>query len=64
MDSTAAGDCFIGAMASALARGEALRQAVWMGTRAGALTVTHLGAQQSLPTRGELEAFIEGEGRS
>lgn len=63
VDSTAAGDCFIGAMVSALARGEALRQAVWTGTRAGALTVTRLGAQQSLPTRDELEAFIKGEGR-
>ncbi len=63
VDSTAAGDCFIGAMVSALARGETLRQAVWFGTRAGAFTVTRLGAQQSLPTQEELKAFIEGEGQ-
>lgn len=63
VDSTAAGDCFIGAMVSALARGDTLQRAVWMGTRAGALTVTRLGAQQSLPTQGELKRFIEGEGR-
>jgi len=61
VDSTAAGDCFIGAMSTALARGEDIRKAVWLGTRAGALAVTRLGAQQSLPSPEELEAFIGEE---
>ena len=61
VDSTAAGDCFIGAMSTALARGEDIRKAIWLGTRAGALAVTRLGAQQSLPTPEELDEFIREE---
>ena len=61
VDSTAAGDCFIGSMTTALARGEDIRKAIWWGTRAGALAVTRLGAQQSLPTPEELAAFVKDE---
>ncbi len=61
VDSTAAGDSFIGAFAAALLSGRTVREAVFRGTRAGALTVTRKGAQQSLPDREELESFIREE---
>jgi ribokinase len=57
VDSTAAGDAFSGALACALARGEALEAAVRYASLAGALSVTRLGAQPSLPTAAELAEF-------
>ena len=57
VDTTAAGDCFVGALTLALieeqAPGDALRFAVY----ASALKVTKFGAQPGLPTRQEVEAF-------
>lgn len=57
VDATAAGDAFNGALACALADGLALPQAVSRATIAGALSVTRLGAQPSLPTGDELARF-------
>ncbi len=54
VDTTAAGDCFTGALAVALAEGLALPEAVAFAGRAAALAVTRPGAQASLPTRAEL----------
>jgi ribokinase len=54
VDTTAAGDCFTGALAVALAEGHALPDAVAFACRAAALAVTRPGAQASLPTRAEL----------
>ena len=54
VDTTAAGDCFTGALAVALAEGLALPEAVGFACRAAALAVTRHGAQPSLPTRAEL----------
>ena len=51
VDTTAAGDSFLGALAVALARGEPLDAAVREGIRASALCVTQPGAQPSIPTR-------------
>ena len=51
VDTTAAGDTFLGALAVALARGEPLDAAVREGIRASALCVTQPGAQPSIPTR-------------
>ncbi len=51
VDTTAAGDTFLGALAVALARGETLDSAVRDGIRASALCVTQPGAQPSIPTR-------------
>ncbi|WDL98258.1 ribokinase [Alicyclobacillus sp. ALC3] len=58
VDTTAAGDAFTGAFGSALASGRSVPEAIEVGLAAGALTVTKLGAQSSLPTRGEVEALI------
>jgi ribokinase len=57
VDSTAAGDAFNGGLAFALARGTALEDAVREAALVGALSVTRMGAQPSLPTADELEQF-------
>jgi ribokinase len=59
VDTVAAGDAFCGALAAALARGEALEEAVRWGCAAGALTVTRPGAAAALPTAEELRRFTE-----
>lgn len=58
VDTTAAGDSFIGALAVAISEGKVLAEAIAFATAAGALTVTKEGAQIALPLRAEVEAFI------
>jgi len=58
LDTTAAGDAFIGGFASALLRGLELNKAVKYGNACGALAVTKFGAQPSLPTQQEVEKLI------
>lgn len=58
VDTTAAGDTFIGALACALGEGQTLDEAIRFANRAAAITVTRKGAQQAIPSRRELnEAF-------
>jgi len=57
VDTTAAGDAFNGGLGAALATGLSLRAAVRYASTVGALSVTRMGAQPSLPTRAEVEAF-------
>ena len=54
VDTTAAGDTFIGALATALCEGLSLDQAAAFGQSASALCVTRAGAQSSIPYRHEL----------
>ena len=56
VDTTGAGDAFVGALALRLARGDSLREAVGYAVRAGAAAVTKEGAQGALPTPDVLEA--------
>jgi ribokinase len=58
VDTTAAGDAYIGALAAALAEGRELVPSLGFAAAAAALAVTRLGAQPSLPSSGELAAFI------
>jgi ribokinase len=58
VDTTAAGDAFVGGFAVALAEGRTLAEAVQWGNAAGALSTTKPGAQPSLPTRQELERLV------
>ena len=58
-DSTAAGDAFNGGLAAALAKGLSLQEAVRRANLVGALSVTRMGAQPSLPTEEELRRFAE-----
>lgn len=55
VDATAAGDCYSGALAAALAEGQELEAAVEFASKAAALSVQKMGAQPSLPTREEIE---------
>ena len=57
VDTTAAGDTFIGGFSAALAAGDDLHGAVTLGQRAAALSVTRFGAQTSIPYRHELDAL-------
>ncbi|UXX81051.1 ribokinase [Reichenbachiella carrageenanivorans] len=57
-DTTAAGDTFNGALAVALAEDKDLKSAVRFGQAAAAISVTRLGAQPSVPTRNEIEEFL------
>lgn len=63
VDTTAAGDCFCGALACALADGEGLERAATLAAAAAALSTTRPGAQPSLPDRDEVEAFLAASGR-
>lgn len=55
VDTTGAGDAFVGVMAAWLARGLPLRQACELAAHAAARTVTGFGAQQSYPWAEEPE---------
>ena len=55
VDSTAAGDCFNGALGAALASGRSLDEAITFACRVAALSTTRLGAQDSLPYLKDLE---------
>jgi ribokinase len=59
VDTTAAGDAFMGALACGLAVQKSIGQALKMANAAGALATTRLGAQPSLPNRLELKRFLE-----
>jgi ribokinase len=59
VDTTAAGDAFSAALAVAMVEGRPLDQAVRFANAAGALAVTKLGAQPSLPRREEVERFLQ-----
>jgi len=55
VDTTAAGDTFCGGLCTALSEGKTLIEAVEFATKASALTVQRLGAQDSIPFRKEIE---------
>ncbi|TJZ56116.1 ribokinase [Streptomyces piniterrae] len=55
VDTTGAGDAFTGALATRLARGDALPEAARFAVRVGAAAVTKPGAQPSYPTLEELD---------
>ncbi len=54
VDATAAGDCFNGALAVALAEGKSISEAVTFACKAASISVTRLGAQASMPYKNEL----------
>ncbi|WP_297509365.1 ribokinase [uncultured Caulobacter sp.] len=60
IDTVGAGDCFCGALAAALASGMDLREAVELANAAAALSVQKAGAAPSMPSRREVEVFLEG----
>ena len=58
VDAVAAGDACNGALAVALAQGHSLSEAVRWGCAAGALAVTRVGAQDSMPRRDAVLAML------
>jgi ribokinase len=54
VDTTAAGDCFNGALAVAIADKTPMREAISRACKAAAISVTRLGAQASMPFKHEL----------
>jgi ribokinase len=58
VDTTAAGDAFMGGLAVALAEGQSLAESIHWGNAAGALAATRLGAQPSLPARRAVEKLL------
>jgi len=57
-DTTAAGDCFNGSLATALAEGMTLDAAIAFANVAASIAITRIGAQASLPTRAEVEQAL------
>ncbi len=54
VDTTAAGDCFSGAIAVALAEGKKIEEAAIWACHAASISVTRMGAQASMPTFSEV----------
>ncbi len=60
VDTTAAGDCFLGYYAAALAEDLPYADALRLAAAASALSVQRQGAAPSIPLRGEVEDFLKG----
>lgn len=58
VDTTGAGDCFVGALASQLADGVALRAALTFANAAASISVQRMGAGPSMPTAAEVAAVL------
>ena len=58
VDSTGAGDCFVGVAAARLAAGSSLIDAARAGNAAASLAVQRHGAAGSMPTSAEIEALL------
>lgn len=59
VDSTAAGDTFCGVLAVGISSGKEITEAVRFASAAAAISVTKLGAQESIPMRACIESFID-----
>lgn len=58
VDTVAAGDCYNGALACALARGERMPDALRYAAAAAAISVTRRGAQSAMPTHAEVAVLL------
>ncbi|MCQ1776271.1 ribokinase [Neorhizobium galegae] len=65
VDTTAAGDCFVGVLASALDRGLLLDAAMRRAAKAAAIACSRPGSQSSIPDNGETDSWtLENQGQS
>jgi ribokinase len=60
IDTTGAGDCFVGAIAAQLAGGKTIRDALAYANVAASISVQRMGAAPSMPTAAEVEAVLRG----
>src|SRR6266566_3560000 len=58
VDTTGAGDCFVGGFLAALSRGAAYPEAARFANAVGALSVQKLGATNGVRTRAETEEWL------
>jgi ribokinase len=58
VDTTGAGDCFVGALAAQLALGATIRDALGYANAAAAISVQRMGAAPSMPTAAEVAKVI------
>ena len=58
VDTTSAGDVFCGCFSVALLEGQSLEESIRFANAASAICVTRMGAQPSVPTREEIDAFL------
>ncbi|KRR23980.1 ribokinase [Bradyrhizobium retamae] len=58
VDTTGAGDCFVGALAAQLANGKAIRDALEYANAAASICVQRMGAAPSMPTAAEVAAVL------
>ena len=61
MDTTAAGDVFCGTVCVGISEEKSILESVKMAARASAITVTRMGAQSSIPARGELATLEQNQ---
>ncbi len=61
VDTTAAGDTFVGGYAASITEGNSSTKALEYACAASAIAVTKLGAQTSIPTRDEVEIFLQAQ---
>ena len=63
VDTTGAGDAFCGTLASEFSRTNSIEEGLKYALAASAISVTRLGAQEALPNRKEVEAFLAEHSR-
>lgn len=59
VDSTAAGDAFVGGLAFCIAQGKTILEAILFANDVAALSVTKMGAQSSMPSMKDVENFVK-----
>jgi ribokinase len=57
VDTTGAGDAFVGVFAFALASGKSPEESMKLGIKIASLSVTRKGAQSSYPSHAEIETL-------
>lgn len=62
VDSTAAGDAYIGGLISELVKNTGFKNCMNYASKVAALTITKVGAQQSIPYMNEVEDYFKKEG--
>ena len=61
VDTTGAGDCFVGAVAAQLAGGKSIHDALDYANAAASICVQRMGAAPSMPTAAEVEATEQNQ---